>query len=96
MSNTLEDLNAHLFEQLERLSKKDLSEEELEKELKRTEGIKSVSEQIIRGGELAYKAAAKMAEYGCDQHYIDGLMPNVLKKDRALEDKSCARNTRKK
>ena len=55
MKNTLSDLNNHLFEQLERLNDEDLSEEQLDRELRRSEGMTKVAEQIIRNGELAYK-----------------------------------------
>ena len=53
MRNTLSDLNNHLFEQLERLNDEDLSEEQLDRELRRSEGMTKVAEQIIRNGELA-------------------------------------------
>ena len=47
MKNTLSDLNNHLFEQLERLNDEDLSEEQLDRELRRSEGMTKVAEQII-------------------------------------------------
>lgn len=64
MKNTLGDLNNHLFEQLERLNDDDLSQEALEKELRRSEGMTKIAEQIIKNGELAYKTWSTMAEYG--------------------------------
>lgn len=76
MKNTLSDLNNHLFEQLERLNDEDLNEEQLDRELRRAEGMTKVAEQIIRNGELAYKAMVHMAEYG----YADrkGSVPEML------------------
>ena len=56
MKNTLGDLNNHLFAQLEKLGDDDLTGEELESELKRTDAICDISEQIIKNGELQYKA----------------------------------------
>lgn len=56
MKNTLGDLNNHLFAQLEKLSDDELTGEELESELKRTDAICDISEQIIKNGELQYKA----------------------------------------
>ncbi len=52
MKNTLGDLNNHLFAQLEKLGDDDLTGEELESELKRTDAICDISEQIIKNGEL--------------------------------------------
>lgn len=76
MKNTLSDLNNHLFEQLERLNDEDLNEEQLDRELRRAEGMTKVAEQIIRNGELAYKTMVHMAEYG----YADrkGSVPEML------------------
>ena len=50
MKNTLGDLNNHLFAQLEKLGDDDLTGEELESELKRTDAICDISEQIIKSG----------------------------------------------
>ena len=56
MKNTLADLNNILFEQLERLNDDELTEEELEMQLKKTDSIVKVSEKIIQNGELAFRA----------------------------------------
>ena len=45
MKNTLSDLNNHLFEQLERLNDEDLEGENLDKELRRSEGMTKIAEQ---------------------------------------------------
>ena len=37
MKNTLQDLNNHLFEQLERLNDEDLTDDQLDRELRRAE-----------------------------------------------------------
>jgi hypothetical protein len=64
MKNKLSDLNNHLFAQLERLSDEDLDQDELEKEIKRTEAIVDVSDKIVRNADLQLKAANLYAEYG--------------------------------
>lgn len=64
MKNTLGDLNNHLFAQLERLGDEDLSGDELRAEIKRAEAISKVSEEIIRNGELQFRAMQHMDEYG--------------------------------
>ena len=64
MKNTLEDLNNYLFEQLERLQDDDLTEEQLEKEIRRSEAVQSVAKTIIENGSLALKAHIHLSEYG--------------------------------
>ena len=48
MKNTLTDLNNHLFEQLERLNDDELDDAQLDKELRRAEGMTKVATQIIK------------------------------------------------
>ena len=64
MKNTLADLNNHLFEQLERLNDEELTDETLEKEVKRADGRTRIATQIIQNGELAFKTMVHMDEYG--------------------------------
>ena len=45
--NKLSDLNNHLFEQLERLNDEELSNEDLEKEIKRQKAMSEVATNII-------------------------------------------------
>lgn len=74
MKNKLIDLNNHLFMQLERLGDEDLSNEELEKEIKRTKALTDVSEQIIENANTALRAAKLAAEYGGD---YEGMLPMI-------------------
>lgn len=67
MKNTLGDLNNHLFAQLEKLGDDDLNGEALEAEIKRSEAMAKVSEQIIRTGELQFRAMQHMDEYGYER-----------------------------
>lgn len=53
MKNTLNDLNNYLFEAIERLNDDDLSEEQLDKEIKRSEAVQKVAKTIIENGQLA-------------------------------------------
>lgn len=43
MKNSLQDLNNYLFESLERINDDDLTDEELEKEIKRSEAVTKVA-----------------------------------------------------
>ena len=62
--NKLQDLNDHLFAQLERLSEEGLSAEQIEQEVSRTDAIVSVSEQIVRNADLQLKAVHVLATHG--------------------------------
>ncbi len=63
MKNTLTDLNNYLFEQLERLNDDDITPEQLDREIKKTDSVVQISEQIIKNGELAYKTMKHLDEY---------------------------------
>lgn len=64
MKNTLADLNNYLFESIERLNDDNLSMEELEKEIKRSEAVQKVAKTIIDNGTLALHAKKHFDEYG--------------------------------
>lgn len=64
MKNTLSDLNNYLFEQIERLNDDTLTDEQLDKELRKTDSIVKVSEKIISVGELAFNTMKHMDSYG--------------------------------
>lgn len=51
MKNSLQDLNNYLFESLERINDDDLTDEELEKEIKRSEAVTKVANTIINNAE---------------------------------------------
>ncbi len=64
MKNTLGDLNNHLFEQLERLNDDDLTDEELEREIRKSDAVVKVAEQIIQNGQLALRTMQHMDNFG--------------------------------
>lgn len=68
MKNTLADLNNYLFESIERLNDDSLSEEELEKEIKRSDAVQKVAKTIIDNGALALRAKQHFDEYGIDNN----------------------------
>lgn len=67
MRNTLGDLNNHLFAQLEKLGDDDLTGEELDTEIQRSEAMAKIADQIIKNGDLQYKAMKHMDEYGYER-----------------------------
>lgn len=56
MRNTLNDLNNHLFAQLERLSDEELKGEELQEELNRSKAVSDVAKNIVSNGNLILQA----------------------------------------
>lgn len=66
MKNTLTDLNNYLFETLERLMDDDLTEEQIQKEIMRSQAVTAVAETIIRNGELALKTIKHLNEHGIE------------------------------
>ena len=76
MKNTLTDLNNYLFEQLERLNDDGLTEEQLERELRKTDATTKIAEKIIANGELAFKTMKHMDDYGYNVKYRH--MPKML------------------
>lgn len=53
--NTLNDLNNHLFEQLERLSDAG-TEEEIKQELDRSKSVSDIAKNVIENGKLVLEA----------------------------------------
>lgn len=62
--NTLGDLNLHLFEQMERLNDDSLTDEQLDRELRRADAMSEIAEQIVKTGDLAYKTMKLMYDSG--------------------------------
>ena len=54
--NKLSDLNDHLFEQLERLNDDELSEEELDLEIKRSKAVANIARNIIDNADVVLQA----------------------------------------
>lgn len=54
--NNLGDLNAFLFEQMERLNDEELNGEDLKKEIERSKAVTNVAGKIIDNGNLALDA----------------------------------------
>lgn len=74
MKNTLADLNNHLFEQMERLNDDDLTDEQLEKEIKRADAMTGVATQIIGNAHLILKATELNMEYSRGDNCVPKLL----------------------
>lgn len=64
MKNKLSDLNDHLFAQLERLANEELTTEQIDAEVRRTDAVVAIADQIVGNAELALKAAKLYADHG--------------------------------
>ena len=56
MKNKLIDLNNHLFSQIERLSEEGLDEDEIKKEVQRSNSMANLAKQVIANAKLALDA----------------------------------------
>lgn len=61
---TLNDLNEYLFQEMDRLTNEDLSVEDLDKEIKRSDALQKIAKTIIDNGTLALQAKKHLDEYG--------------------------------
>ncbi len=64
MRTDLNAVNEYLFSSLEALTNDDLTDEELDREIKRNTAVQKIAQTIIEGGELALRAKKFYAEYG--------------------------------
>lgn len=68
MKNNMSDLNNYLFETIERLIDDELSDEELEREMRRADAVKNVAATIIENGKLALSVKKHLDEYGIENN----------------------------
>ena len=64
MKNKLIDLNNHMFEQMERLNDDDLTDDQLEKEVKRARATEGLATNIIDNAKLALESQKFIQDYG--------------------------------
>ena len=85
MRNTLVDLNNHLFEQLERLNDEELTDEQLEKEIKRTDAMKDIATQIIANANIVLKATELNMEYSRNEVNVPQMLIGFDEKKKRKE-----------
>lgn len=77
MKNTLSDLNNYLFETLERLLDEELTEDQMQREIARSQAVTSVAETVIHNGELALKTMQHLNNMGYGTGKRDGCLAPV-------------------
>lgn len=63
MKNKMSDLKDHLFAQIERLANENLTAEQIDTEVKRSEAMVGLADQITEGNKLQLAAAKLFAEH---------------------------------
>ena len=76
MTSKLSELNAHLFAQLDRLDRADMTPEQLEAEIKRGQVVAAVADQIVRGAAVQVAAAKLVAQHGDKMVHHLPMLPN--------------------
>lgn len=79
MKNKLIDLNNHLFEMIERLND-DLSDEELEKEIKRAAAMSNLSKQVIDNAKVELEATKLVLDYSRNPQEVK--LPAMIEHDK--------------
>lgn len=64
MTSTLNDLNNHLFAQLDRLSEDCKTPEDIEAECQRAKAVVRIAEQIIHSSQVQLQAVTVLAQHG--------------------------------
>ncbi|PKM70120.1 MAG: hypothetical protein CVU86_07105 [Firmicutes bacterium HGW-Firmicutes-11] len=77
MRNKLTDLNNYLFEQLERLNDDDLTPEELEKEIRRSNAVTKIGQVVINNANILLEAKKHLDAFSGDT----SVLPDILKLD---------------
>lgn len=75
-------LNGHLHDQLERLANPDLTDAEIETEIKRSKSIANLSAHIIDGERVINERARIIAEWA-PERMVETLMPKEITNARS-------------
>lgn len=94
-SNNLSDLNAVLFNQIRNIENKELSDEELEREIKKSESITKVASVILANAKLALDAQKLFEEYGTGRT-VDIPLLGISNEKLMLENKNLRRRLAEK
>lgn len=88
--NSLADLNAALFRQIERLENSEQSLEELEQNIQRSEAITKLSSQVLTSAKIALEAQKQFDEYGTGRT-VDIPLLGISNQNLMLENKNLRR-----
>lgn len=90
----LADLNQKLFDRIEALEDENLSDEELEREIRKAETVTKLAGAIMENANLALKAQQQFDEYGTGRT-VDIPLLGISNEGLALENKNLRRRLQK-
>lgn len=93
--NNIADLNIMLFERIKAIENDKLSDEELDKEIKKSETIVKLSSVILNNAKLALDAQKQFDEYGTGRT-VDIPLLGISNENLMLENKNLRRRLAQK
>lgn len=88
--NSLADLNAILFNQIQKIQNEDATDEELEKEIKKSEAITKLSSQVLSSANIALQAQKQFDEFGTGRT-VDIPLLGISNDNLMIENKNLRR-----
>lgn len=93
--NSIQDLNQMLFDRIKAIEDDSLTDEQLEKEIKKCETVTKVANVIIQNANLALQAQKQFDEYGTGRT-VDIPLLGVSNDNLMIENKNLRRRLREK
>lgn len=93
--NNIQDLNQMLFDRIKAIEDESLTDEQLEKEIKKCETVTKVANVIIQNANLALQAQKQFDEYGTGRT-VDIPLLGVSNDSLMIENKNLRRRLREK
>jgi hypothetical protein len=93
--NNLNDLNEILFSQIRKLENDDLTDEQLDREIRKSESITKTATVILKNAELALDAQKQFDEYGTGRT-VDIPLLGISNEGLMMENKNLRRRLAQK
>jgi hypothetical protein len=90
MANNLSDLNAILFDQIRKIENDELTDEQLEREIKKSESITKTASVILGNAKLALDAQKQFDEFGTGRT-VDIPLLGISNEGLMIENKNLRR-----
>lgn len=87
MANNLSDLNAILFDQIRKIENDELTDEQLEREIKKSESITKTASVILGNAKLALDAQKQFDEFGTGRT-VDIPLLGISNENLMIENKN--------